>query len=234
MGKRRSLLFTACLPGVLISGLAVAADVSGYLVLTSDYVYRGVTQSDGHAAGQVGVDLSFDSGLYTGIWASKVDIDNGPDRHRDLQTNYYLGYGFDLSNRWRANTNIVAYRYPGTDGNIDYDYIEYAIGVNYDDRIWLEYAYSPDIYNTGLDTHNVEIYFEWQLPSNWVLGTGAGHYDVSSLAGQSYSHWQFGISKPLGKFELDLRYHDSSHSVPIFSTPERADQRLAFSITLPF
>ncbi|MDH3350115.1 MAG: TorF family putative porin [Gammaproteobacteria bacterium] len=234
MRKRRLLQFATCLLAAPISGAGIAADLSGYLVLTSDYVYRGVTQSDGHAAGQLGLDLAFESGLYAGVWVSSVDIDNGPDRHRDLQTNYYLGYGFDLSDQWRLNTNIVAYTYPGTEGDIDYDYTEYSIGVNYSDRIWFEYAYSPDIYNTGLSTQNFDIYAEWQFASDWVLGTGAGYYDVSSLAGRSYGHWQLGISRPVGRFDFDLRYHDSNRWVPIFSTPDRADARLVLSITLPF
>lgn len=234
MAKWRLTRFAFCLPAVLMANFAFAADLHGYLVLTSDYVYRGVTQSDGHAAGQIGLDLSFDSGLYAGLWMSTVDIDNGPDRHRDLQTNYYFGYGFDLSNHWRVNTNVVAYAFPGTEGNIDYDYTEYSVGVNFDDRIWFEYAYSPDIYNTGLHTQNIEVYTEWQFATNWSLGTGAGYYDVSSLAGRSYGHWQLGISRPVGRFDFDFRYHDSNRSVPIFSTPDRADARLVLSITLPF
>ena len=58
--------------GVLVSllspGPAQAADVTGYVVLTSDYVYRGVTYSDGHIAGQTGADIAFDSGAYAGVW----------------------------------------------------------------------------------------------------------------------------------------------------------------------
>ena len=53
---------------------AKAADLSGYIVLTTDYVWRGVTQSAGDPAAQLGGDIAFDNGIYAGIWASTVDI----------------------------------------------------------------------------------------------------------------------------------------------------------------
>ena len=56
MAKWRLTRFAFCLPAVLMANFAFAADLHGYLVLTSDYVYRGVTQSDGDAAGQIGLD----------------------------------------------------------------------------------------------------------------------------------------------------------------------------------
>ena len=40
---------------------ASAGELSGYLVGTTDYVYRGVTQSDGHGAAQLGLDVSTSS-----------------------------------------------------------------------------------------------------------------------------------------------------------------------------
>ena len=55
-----------------------AADVTGYAVLTSDYVFRGVSYSDGHASVQAGADVALQSGLYLGAWASSVDIGGGP------------------------------------------------------------------------------------------------------------------------------------------------------------
>ena len=65
---------------------AQSADLSGYLVLTSDYVWRGVTQSDVNPAVQLGGDITFDSGIYAGLWASTIDINNGGDLGGRLET----------------------------------------------------------------------------------------------------------------------------------------------------
>ncbi|MGH8223306.1 MAG: TorF family putative porin [Woeseiaceae bacterium] len=224
--------------GFLCGGLqampAGAADPSAYLVLTTDYVFRGVTYSDGHPAVQGGADLALDGGVYFGIWASSVDLSNGPTRQRDLEVNYYLGYSHELHRDWTLDVNAIAYAYPGTEGDIDYDYFEYSIAANYKDRAWLEYSYSPDLFHSARATHHVELYAEWPLPGAFLLGAGAGYYDVSALAGSGYAYWQLGVTRPAGRFDIDLRYHDASRAVAIISTEERAEARIVLSARLSF
>lgn len=71
----------------LLPSIAAAWDFTGYVNLTTDYVYRGVTRSDGHGAAQLGADISFDSGAYIGVWGSTIDIGDGLTRQRDLEVN---------------------------------------------------------------------------------------------------------------------------------------------------
>ena len=224
---------------VLLSGASLisvvrAADVTGYAVLTTDYVFRGVSYSDGHSALQAGADIVLDSGMYLGAWASSVDISGGAGQQRDLQLNYYLGYSHDLPGAWSIGANVVSYTFPGTKGDFDYDFFEYSIVANYDDRAWFEYSYSPNLFHSGADTHNIDLYAEWALPAQLMLGAGAGYYDVSELSGSAYAYWQAGITRPFGKIDLDLRYHDTSRAVPIISTAERAQARIALSAKFQF
>lgn len=226
-------LVTAALLNAACSS-AVSADLSGYVVLTSDYVWRGVTQSNGDPAAQLGGDIAFGSGIYAGLWASTVDIKSGGDRQRDTELTYYLGYSHDVDSRWSLGGRVVAYTYPGQTGVFDYDYEEAVLTINYDDRLWLEYAYSPDLYHSGFATHNVEIITEWPVGKHLVAGAGAGYYDVSNLAGDGYAYWELGVTWPIGRIDIDLRYHDTSRWVPIVSTPERADSRVALNLRLAF
>lgn len=230
----RPLRIAALLWGALLMSASHAADVTGYLVLTTDYVFRGVTYSDGHAAVQAGADIALDSGLYFGIWGSSVDISGGPARHRDRQLNYYIGYSRDLRSAWSIGANAVAYTFPGTEGDVDYDSLEYSIVANYDDRVWLEYSYSPDLFHSGRHTHNVDLYTELLLPAKLALGTGAGYYDVSDLSGSGYSYWQLGLTRSFGRIEIDLRYHDTNRAVPIISTTERAKAQVVLSAKFVF
>lgn len=211
-----------------------AADFTGYGVLTTDYVFRGVTYSDGHGAVQAAVDLAFDSGLYAGIWGSSVDLSGGPSRQRDLEINYYLGFSREWRGNWIVGANVVAYTFPDTRGDVDYDYFEYSLVGNYDDRLWLEYSWSPDLVDSGADTHNLELYAEWPLPAGVMLGAGAGYYDTSELTGIGYGYWQAGITRAFGMLDFDLRYHDTNRAVPIISTVESADARIVLSAKLPF
>ncbi|NCF14859.1 MAG: hypothetical protein GWP62_06080 [Gammaproteobacteria bacterium] len=219
---------------VVLFQSALAADFGGYVALTTDYVKRGVTQSDGDAALQLGAEVSFDSGFYLGAWASTIDISNGPSRQRDLEVNYYAGYALDVSDSWRFTAGAVAYSYPGQTGNVDYDYVEYSLGGSFNDQVWLDVAYSPDLYNTGRSTTNIELYAEWPVGSMWAIGGGVGHYDTSNLTGRSYLYWQLGITAYLSWANVDLRAHDTDDWVPIISTPDRADSRIALTVQIPF
>ncbi len=211
-----------------------AADLNGYAVLTTDYVFRGVTQSKGSGAVQLGLELSFDNGLYLGAWGSTVDIDNGPAQHRDTETDYYLGYAWEASPRWTLGANVVAYKYPGADTTFDYDYVEYSLSANYNDRYWFEYAFSPDLYHSGYKTHNYELAGEWPLAGNWFGSAAAGYYDTSGLTGAGYGYWQAGVTGQFGRFDVDLRYHDTNRPVRIISTNDTADSRVALSVRVSF
>lgn len=223
------LLFAA-----LSAVTAAAAEFTGYAVLTTDYVFRGVSYSDSHGAVQLGGDVSFDSGIYLGAWGSTIDISSGQGGQRDFELDYYLGYTLDVSNRWSVGANIVSYNFPGAEGRFDYDYFEYSLAINYNDRVWFEYSFSPDIYHSNYSTQNFELYTEWQLGGALTLGAAAGFYDVSNLTRSDYSYWQLGVTRPFGPIDVDLRYFDTSDSVPIISTPERSKERIVLSARYQF
>ena len=211
-----------------------AADFSGYLALTSDYVRRGVSQSDGDPAIQLGADFSFDSGFYLGAWGSTIDIANGPTRQRDQEVNYYAGYVLSATDSLRFSATAVAYVYPGQTGSVDYNYQEYSLTGNFDDRVWLEFAYSPDLYNTGRSSTSIDLYAEWPINRNWAIGAGVGHYDTSDLTGKSYRYWQLGTTRSFRWADVDLRFHNTDTWVPIISSPDRAKSRVVLKIQIPF
>lgn len=229
------LLRAAVLLCTALSGpTAVAVEFTGYAVLTTDYVFRGVSNSDSHGAVQLGGDVSLDSGIYLGAWGSTIDIGNGQGRQRDFELDYYLGYTLDVSNRWSVGANVVSYNFPGAEGPFDYDYFEYSLAINYNDRVWFEYSYSPDIYHSHNSTQNFELYSEWHLGGALTLGAGAGFYDVSNLSRSDYSYWQLGVTRPFGAIVVDLRYFDTSDWVRIISTPDRAKERIVLSARYHF
>ena len=204
------------------------------MTLTSDYVKRGVTQSDGNPAFQISADFNFETGLFLGAWSSTVDIANGPSNQRDIEANYYAGYVFDVSKSRQISIGVVAYDYPGQTGSIDYDYVEYSLGGNFNDRVWVEVTYSPDLYNSGQSSTNVDLFAEWPINNVLAIGAGAGYYDASNLTGSAYQYWQLGITASLDWADIDLRAHDTDGWVPIISTPDRAKSRLVLTIQIPF
>jgi uncharacterized protein (TIGR02001 family) len=78
-------------------------DLSGNLALTSNYIWRGMTQSDDAEAIQGGLDLAHSSGLYVGTWASNTSGGSEFD--------YYAGYATEVSGIG-VDVGAIAYRFP--------------------------------------------------------------------------------------------------------------------------
>ena len=97
---------------------AVSANVS----FASDYVWRGMTQSDGPAI-QGGFDFEAESGFYAGIWGSNVNFNDGAGSELD----YYLGYGFSVGDLG-IDIGYVAFDYP--DNSLGLDFEEIVLGFS--------------------------------------------------------------------------------------------------------
>ena len=234
MSRSATFIFVVCAWLAPLVGTAAPTESTVYITLTSDYVKRGVTQTDGDPAIQAGGDIRFSNGFFAGAWASTIDISNGPNRQRDTEVDVYAGYTFDANDKWQFTAHTVLYTYPGQTGNVDYDYQEIAISSNYDDRLWIEYAYAPDLYNSNNSAQNIDVYAEWPLKGRWSLGIGVGRYDTSNLNDSSYTYWQLGLTRNFDWADLDIRYHDASTWVPIISTKDTAEARIAITLQIPF
>ena len=73
----KRLIACACSAAVLaLAGTVSAQEVSFNIGATTDYVWRGVSQSSEDPALSGGVDFSFGQ-FYAGTWASTVDFGDG-------------------------------------------------------------------------------------------------------------------------------------------------------------
>jgi uncharacterized protein (TIGR02001 family) len=95
---------------------------------TSDYIFRGISQSDEKPAASAGLDVGYGI-LYGGIWASTVDSDfvGGSPAEVDLYAGVKPVLGpatFDFG--------VIYYWYPGDEltGGNEQDYVELKAGVS--------------------------------------------------------------------------------------------------------
>jgi uncharacterized protein (TIGR02001 family) len=184
-------------------------EISLDAALTSDYVFRGVSQSQEEAALQAGLNFDHESGFYTGIWGSSIDFtaDSTPPADEDganVEIDLFVGYGFELAEDWAADVQLVRYIYPGTNNDIDYDYNEFIGAVTYNDFITASIGYSNDVFNsseTGLwlglsATHELPW---WGLSVSGDIGTydiAEGNDDGSDF---NYLHYGLSFSKSFGE-----------------------------------
>ena len=108
---------------------ASAFTTSGNVAISSDYVFRGLSQTAGKAAVSAGYDVSHSSGLSAGIWASNVSSALG-----SLEIDLYAAYGFKVG-AVDVSVGYINYTYNtaanGGEANVSGTLSDYYYEANY-------------------------------------------------------------------------------------------------------
>ncbi len=127
-------LAAAAIISSLFTGSAMAA-VEGNIGVTSEYMWRGMKQSNG-AAVSGGLDWSNDSGWSAGIWTSNVNWgDSG------TETDYYGGYSSSLGSIDYSISGAY-YAYEGGSSVQDSNFAELLVDLSYG-GFDFGFAYTP-------------------------------------------------------------------------------------------
>lgn len=224
---------TACAAAALALGFAGLAsqasaqevDVSFNAAVTSDYVYRGVSQTDEEPALQGGVDLTIGS-FYAGAWASNVDFGDNTDAEIDVYGGFRteaLGFAWD--------TGVIFYTYaPGA--NSDYDFVEFKAAAS---RAFgpvtagAAVYYSPDFFGVDESATYAEVNGAISPVENLTLNAAVGKQWLN--VSDDYVTWNVGATYAFAgtPLSLDVRYHDTDvDSVPIYDGRVAATLKVAF------
>ena len=89
---------------------APASPLSGTFAVTSDYLFRGISQTNEEPAFQAGLTYTTPFGVYIGTWTSNVDYGAGDP---DWEVDGFLGYNTDLGTNWNFDVMVNRYQYLG-------------------------------------------------------------------------------------------------------------------------
>jgi uncharacterized protein (TIGR02001 family) len=90
--------------------------LTGNFGFFSQYIFRGLTQTDNQPALQGGFDYAHSSGFYLGTWASNISwlSDYGAYRGSSMEWDFYGGYKGTLSGDFGYDVGLLQYYYPGS------------------------------------------------------------------------------------------------------------------------
>lgn len=195
-----------------ISANATAADApasphtfTANVGLYSQYVFRGLSQTNEGIALQGGVDYSHSSGFYLGIWGSNVSWlkDNNTSStavggsYKDgggVELDFYGGYKFSVGN-FGFDVGLLQYYYPGGQNVASYgakfpsaDTLEAYGAVSWR---WLTAKYSRSLGDTfGVRDGSGSSYLD--LSAAFPLGesgfTLGAHYGIQEFDGKDYAN----------------------------------------------
>jgi uncharacterized protein (TIGR02001 family) len=194
---------------VLAAGPALAQDgpeVSFNLGAASDYVFRGVSQTQGDPQVFGGADVTWGK-VYAGTWLSNVDYGDGTDAEYDLYVGVTPQLGavsFDLA--------ALFYGYVDAPSGADYDYVELQATASVPvgpATFGAGVYHAPDSYGGVDHSTYVEANASYSPRENLSVSGAIGR---QTFAGPGdYTTWNLGVGYKLtDHLTVDLRYHDTS------------------------
>jgi uncharacterized protein (TIGR02001 family) len=201
----------------LAAGAALPASAettwTGTIAVTSDYKFRGISQTDNDPAIQGSFEAAH-GGFFAGAWASTIDfgvLDPGADVEIDL----YVGYTHALTEDTSLTGKVVYYWYPGATTN-DASFVEVIGALEHNFGKFsgnVQVAYTPDYYG-GTDSATW-VAIGGELPVNdWLsVSANVGHQWFENNFGAApnvdlpdYTHADIGVTATWDIAALDVRY----------------------------
>jgi uncharacterized protein (TIGR02001 family) len=200
---KKSSMASAIGAAVLVGGLTAPsvalAEFSANIGATSNYVWRGASQTGNSPAIQGGIDYEHGSGFYAGTWVSNVDfgssaeIELGEDgfpvdglvsvrNNSEYEADFYLGWGMDLTDDLSIDLGYTYYYYGQIESGADFGEIYGSVGF-----MWFEVGAYYTV-NDQADGDDADINpfvagdffyygkFSIDLAENWSLSLTAGSY----------------------------------------------------------
>lgn len=197
--------------------------------ISTDYVFRGVSQTDEEASLQLGADLNFANGLYAGVWGSNVDFgDGGPD----IEVDTYVGWNTDLSERWNLDLMLNRYNYLGEqDGYGDIDYNEFIGTLTLDETWGFTLGYTNDVYALSEDGFYYGLSGSWEV-FGWGLDANIGRSTFDEATGiEDYVDFGVSINRDFGPVNAALGFYGTDREGDI-NFGEVADNRLMLTFSI--
>jgi uncharacterized protein (TIGR02001 family) len=230
--KTWKLALAAAVASLSMGTAALADDapaVTFNVGVASDYVFRGVSQTDEGAQVFGGADLT--SGVfYAGVWASNVDFGDDTKAEIDGYAGFKPTVG-DIS----LDLGAIYYGYVDAPSGSDYGYWEVkAAGSAPVGPLTLGagFYYSPDFFGGTGGALYSELNGSGSPADKWTISGAIGHQSFEDFSALDYTTWNLGVTYAFtDKVSGDLRFIDND----INGCGDICDSRVVVSLkaTLP-
>jgi uncharacterized protein (TIGR02001 family) len=234
-----------------------AVPFGGDAAITSDYIYRGLSETDHKGAVQLDLHASLASGTFAGVLASSLDHRYRPYTNYNLEE--YIGQRFDLSSAWNTSVTVTNYQYPGARQYYWGDYQQLTASVSYLDRWTFSISaipnalrYSGVFYRVGRDSaYDAETVGQWLIWKGLYATAGAGYYlftgshsspgpdpngqyAENSLPTIGYAYGNIGLAYEWRSWRVDVGYFLTQDRAQMLTPYPYANQRVAGTLSWHF
>jgi uncharacterized protein (TIGR02001 family) len=205
-----ALLAGAAVPGY--AGDAPKLALTGSATMTTDYMFRSISNTSQNPAVQPEFDLTY--GIFWAyIWGSNTAFGEGIE----------IDYGGGISPKWGPVTFTFAgfeYTYPGETSNPNIDYFEAKGGASWTTGAWtlaVNNYWSPDNFQIFGNSYAIDgtLSYAW-TKKLWGFFTPSisGQFGFQSYEeiADDYTYWNAGLTLGfLEHWSADIRYYDTDY-----------------------
>jgi uncharacterized protein (TIGR02001 family) len=230
--------------GALAEGVGSAVSFGGSLVLTSNYIYRGVSSSNDEPAVQGDLHAALRDGTFLGVWGSTRDGTLEP--YNDYELEIYLGHRFDLSNAWSATVSARGHYLLGGQPEVSDDYYELSAALTWLDVWTVSVSAIPSaprywFYDrlSRAPAFVADSSAQWLLLERLFLFGGVGYYHATGTgpgidAANGYAYGDAGFAWEHGHWRLQVAYYLTGHKAEQVMPYPSANEHVAGSVTWRF
>jgi len=177
------LTLSAILTAAVLGSSAAYAGASANVGLTSNYMWRGVTQTNDQIGFSAGLDYDFGNGLSAGTWAGSLAS--------GTEVDLYGAYG-GKAGPMDYSVGFIHYAYPVAD-NLDFTEVNASLGYG---PVTFSLASTVSADN---DDNKGDLYyalgFSQEVTPGIEVGLTVGHYDYDLETTKDYTHTQLSLGK---------------------------------------
>lgn len=213
------VILAAMAAGAFTAPAAIAeGEFSANVALTTDYVWRGISQNDENPAIQGGFDYT--SGpFYVGTWAANVAAEG------TLEWDLYAGLAGEFDSGLSWDVGAIGYFYPGSD---DLDFYEVYGGLGYD--FGNGFGVGGYVY---LDPDNESTYIEgsasYAFTEMFSADVSVGNYDFDDIG--DYTNYSVGGTLTTEYVDFDLRFWGTDVEDVLGVAVPQADDRVVLTVS---
>jgi uncharacterized protein (TIGR02001 family) len=219
-----------CLPAISMAEEAApaAADApkpdwtfAGNFALQSEYLYRGIAQSDHKPAVSGGFDLTHVSGFYLGNWDSSIswisgDLTQSGATSAPIEMDFYGGYKFEVVKDVTLDFGVLQYYYPvaGVKPATNPDTLEVYLAGSYGPAT-LKYSHSTsNLFGTADSKGSgyLDLSLSFDLGGGFTLAPHVGHQKVGGAANTNltYTDYNLKVTKDFSGWGVSAGYYGTN------------------------
>ncbi len=197
--------------------------VTGSLAITSDYLFRGLTQTNRKPALQGSLQYDHTSGFYAGVWGSSISwLSDYEGVSSSIELDLYAGFKGGFGEGWTYDVGVLRYQYPGQfpDGFTSPNTTEVYASIGWK-TLSAKYWYATTNAFGFTDSEKSDyIEVNWNQPfaDIWTFNAHAGHQTIDGLSDADYTDYKVGVTVTLPHaFSLAAAYSDTDAKESVYT-----------------